>query len=186
MQNSPENRMNKAHTRAKIIRNMNNTQHISDKAQKPEVYKMKWKYAEIMRIGSTNMRNERSGQKRRNHPTNGKTQYRHNVFTRNKNTGPLLRSKERIYLRIFISKHDYRTLGSRNLLRKLHGKYRNYYKQISSNIMSMEINMHGNPMIIISTYIPHDDSDNNSRQSMGRFKWIHWRHTRSNKGNYIR
>ena len=42
-------------------------------------------------------------------------------------------------------------------------KYRNYYKQISSNIMSMEINMHGNPMIIISTYIPHDDSDNNSR-----------------------
>ena len=29
--------------------------------------------------------------------------------------------------------------------------------------MSMEINMHGNPMIIISTYIPHDDSDNNSR-----------------------
>ena len=42
-------------------------------------------------------------------------------------------------------------------------EYRNYYKQISSNIMSMEINMHGNPMIIISTYIPHDDSDNKSR-----------------------
>ena len=42
-------------------------------------------------------------------------------------------------------------------------KYRNYYKQISSYIMSMEINMHGNPMIIISAYIPHDDSDNNSR-----------------------
>ena len=29
--------------------------------------------------------------------------------------------------------------------------------------MSMEINMHGNSMIIISTYIPHGDSDNNSR-----------------------
>ena len=49
------------------------------------------------------------------------------------------------------------------MLQKLHGKYRNYYKQISSNIMSMEIKMHGNPMIIISTYIPHGDSDNNSR-----------------------
>ena len=52
-QNSPEN---KAHTRAKIIRNMNNTQHIRDKAQEPEVYKMKWKFAEIMRIGSTSIR----------------------------------------------------------------------------------------------------------------------------------
>ena len=29
--------------------------------------------------------------------------------------------------------------------------------------MSMEINMHGNPLIIISVYIPHDDSDDNSR-----------------------
>ena len=42
-------------------------------------------------------------------------------------------------------------------------KYRHYYKQISSNVMSMETNMHGNPIIIISTYIPHDDSDNNPR-----------------------
>ena len=32
-------------------------------------------------------------------------------------------------------------------------KYRNYYKQIPSNRMPMEINLHGNPMIIISTYI---------------------------------
>ena len=80
-QNSPEY---KVHTRAKIIRNMNSTQHIRNKSQEPEVYKMKWKYAEVMRIGSTNMRNEGSGQEGRNHPTNGKTQYRHNVFTRNK------------------------------------------------------------------------------------------------------
>ena len=43
------------------------------------------------------------------------------------------------------------------------GKNRNHYKQISSNIMSMEINTHENPLILISAYIPHDDSDNNSR-----------------------
>ena len=49
---------------------MNSTQHIRDKAQEPEVYKMTWKYAEVMRTGSTNMRNEGSGQKRRNRPTN--------------------------------------------------------------------------------------------------------------------
>ena len=48
-------------------------------------------------------------------------------------------------------------------------KYRNYYKQISSNIMSMEIDMHGNPIIIISAYIPHDDSDNNSRDKVWEY-----------------
>ena len=84
-QNSPEN---KIHTRAKIIRNMNNTQHIRDKAQEPEVYKMKWKYAEVMRIGITNIRGMKDPVKRGYHPTNGKTQYRRNVLTRNKNTTP--------------------------------------------------------------------------------------------------
>ena len=41
--------------------------------------------------------------------------------------------------------------------------YRNYNEQISSNIMSMEINMHGNPMVIVSAYMPHDESDDNPR-----------------------
>ena len=45
-QNSPENKTNKTHTRANLIRNMNNTQHIKDRAQEPEAHKMKWKYAE--------------------------------------------------------------------------------------------------------------------------------------------
>ena len=43
---------------------MNNTQHIRDKAQEPEVYKMKWKYAEVMRIGSTNIRGMKDPVKR--------------------------------------------------------------------------------------------------------------------------
>ena len=43
---------------------MSNTQHIKDKAQEPEVHKMKWKYAEIMKIGSTNIRGVRDPAKR--------------------------------------------------------------------------------------------------------------------------
>ena len=43
---------------------MNNTQHIKDKAQEPEVYKMKGKYAEIVKIESTNMRGMRDPVKR--------------------------------------------------------------------------------------------------------------------------
>ena len=35
--------------------------------------------------------------------------------------------------------------------------------------MSMEIDMHGNPIIIISAYIPHDDSDNNSRDKVWEY-----------------
>ena len=37
-------------------------------------------------------------------------------------------------------------------------KYRNNHKQIESHIMTIEINMHGNPMVIASTYIPHDQT----------------------------
>ena len=34
-------------------------------------------------------------------------------------------------------------------------KYRGYYRQISSNIIAMELNMQGNPLIIASVYITH-------------------------------
>ena len=43
---------------------MNNTQHIRDKAQEPEVYKMTWKYADVMRIGSTSIRGMKDPAKR--------------------------------------------------------------------------------------------------------------------------
>ena len=38
-------------------------------------------------------------------------------------------------------------------------KYRNYYRQISSNMIAMELNMHGNPLIIASIYMPHENTD---------------------------
>ena len=38
------------------------------------------------------------------------------------------------------------------------GKYRNHYLQHSSHLAEMEINLHGNPLVILSAYMPHDAS----------------------------
>uniref|UniRef100_UPI00404B0406 endonuclease/exonuclease/phosphatase family protein n=1 Tax=Flavobacterium sp. TaxID=239 RepID=UPI00404B0406 len=43
-------------------------------------------------------------------------------------------------------------------------KYRNNYKQINNHILTIEINMHGNPMTIASIYIPHDQTPDIPRQ----------------------
>jgi exonuclease III len=40
--------------------------------------------------------------------------------------------------------------------KKLLERYRNHYQQIDSNMMNIEINMHGNSLVIITAYIPHD------------------------------
>ena len=38
------------------------------------------------------------------------------------------------------------------------GKYRNHYIQHSSHLAGMGINMHGNPLVILTAYMPHDAS----------------------------
>ena len=44
-------------------------------------------------------------------------------------------------------------------------KYRNYHRQVSNNLIAMELNMHGNPIMLASAYIPHDDTkDDRIRQ----------------------
>ena len=43
-------------------------------------------------------------------------------------------------------------------------KYRNNYKHIDNHIITIEINMHGNPMTIASIYIPHDQTPDIPRQ----------------------
>ena len=35
-------------------------------------------------------------------------------------------------------------------------KYRTNYLQVSSNVATMDLSMHGNPLVIISCYLPHD------------------------------
>ena len=42
-------------------------------------------------------------------------------------------------------------------------QYRNYYLQHSSHLAEMEINMHGNPLVILPAYMPHDASNETNR-----------------------
>ena len=160
-QNSPENNI---HTRANIIIGMNKTQHINDKPHDPEVNKMKWKYAEVMRIGSTNIRGMRDPVKREEIILQ---MGRHNIDIMCLQETKIPDSCYEVikyFTFVFSSVSKIREhWGVGICYRNYVKKYRNHYKQISSNIMSMEINMHGNPLIIISVYTPHDDSDSNSR-----------------------
>ena len=169
-QNSPENNANEAHTRAKLIRNMNNTQHIRDKAQEPEVYKMKWGYAEIMRIGGTNIRGMRDPAKREEIILQME---RHSIDVMCLQETKIPDSCYEVRKGFTFAFSSVSTIrehwGVGIWYRNYMEKYRDYYKQISSNIMSMGISMHGNPMVIISTYMPHDDSDNNSRDRVWEY-----------------
>ena len=38
-------------------------------------------------------------------------------------------------------------------------KYRNYYRQVSSNMTAMELNVQGNPLILASVHIPHESTN---------------------------
>ena len=80
------------------------------------------------------------------------------MLTGNQSTRPMLRSEEGIFC-IPTHKHWERTLGSRIVLQKLYGKYRDYYGQVSSNLIAMEPNMLGNPLIISFVFTPHDDAN---------------------------
>ena len=42
-------------------------------------------------------------------------------------------------------------------------KYRNHYIQHTSHLAEIEINMHGNPLAILSAYIPHDAANADAR-----------------------
>ena len=42
-------------------------------------------------------------------------------------------------------------------------KYRNHYIQHTSHLAEIDINMHGNPLLILSVYIPHDAANADSR-----------------------
>ena len=163
-QNSPEN---KIHTRAKIIRNINKTQHVEDKSHEPEVYNMDRKYAEVMRVGSTNIRGMKDPVDREEIILEME---RHNIdrMCLLEKIPDSCYEARKGFTFVFspvstIREHWGVGICHRNFIEK----FRNRYKQTSSNLTPMEINMHGNPLIIISAYISHDDSDNNSRDRVG-------------------
>ena len=149
---------------------MNKTHHIKDKSHEPEVNKMKWKYAEAMRIGSTNIRGTRDPVKREETILQME---RHNIdiMCLQETKIPDSCYEVRIgFTFIFSSVSTIREHWGVGICYRNHmEKYTNHYKQFSSNIMSMETNMHGSPLVIISVYIPHGDSDNNSRDRVWEY-----------------
>ena len=126
---------------------------------------MKWKYGQTMKIGSTNIRGMMDITKREEiilqmekHSIDimclQETKIPHSCYEVRKG-----------YTFVFSSTSTVREhWGVGICYRNYIEKYRNNYKQMTSNLMSMEINMHGNPLVIISAYMPHDDSDNQSRE----------------------
>eukprot|EP00972_Heterocapsa_arctica_P066377 9794136-Heterocapsa_arctica.AAC.1 len=42
-------------------------------------------------------------------------------------------------------------------------RFRNYYQQVDSHMMEIEISMHGKPLVIMCAYIPHDGVHEDSR-----------------------
>lgn len=84
---------------ASVVRQMNNTQWIPNKDKEPGTNKMKWKYGDIIKVASTNVRviRKRPNQERGDHYTNGGKRSRYNVPTRSPNSGFMLRGKEGIY-----------------------------------------------------------------------------------------
>ena len=52
--------------------------------------------------------------------------------------------------------HDKEDWGVGFCYKRTFEKYRTNYLQISGNIATMELSMHGNPLVIISCYLPHD------------------------------
>ena len=52
--------------------------------------------------------------------------------------------------------HDKEDWGVGFCYKRTFEKYRTNHLQISGNIATMELSMHGNPLVIISCYLPHD------------------------------
>ena len=71
----------------------------------------------------------------------------------------MLRSKEGIYLVFSSTSTDREHWGVGICYNNYMEKYRNYHRQVPSNLIAMELNMHGNPIMVTSAYIPHDSTN---------------------------
>ena len=64
-------------------------------------------------------------------------------------------------------------------------KYRDYYRQISSKVTAMELNVHGNPLILASVYIPHGcaNDDRTRKRAWEDLAKLYSRNARGNQHN---
>ena len=147
-------------TRASIIRGMSRTQKVPSKDREPDTNKMKWKYGETIKVASTNVRGMRDPVKREE------------IITQIETNGvDIMRLQEtkipgscyevmKGYIFVFSSTSTDREYWGVGICYKNYiEKYRNYYRQVPSNMIAMELNTHGNPPIITSAYIPHENTN---------------------------
>ena len=149
--------------RTNIIRDMNSTQMIPDRNTEPDTNKMKWKYGDTIQAASANVRGMRDPIKREETITNGKERniyiYIYNVLTGDPIPDSCYEVRKGYSLVFSPTSTDREHRGVGFYYTSCMEKYRNYYRQISSNLIAMELNTHCNPIIITSAYIPHDNTN---------------------------
>ena len=145
---------------------MNRTQRTPDKDKDPDNNKMKWNYGETIKVASINVRGVRDPVKREEIITQMETNGIDIMCLQETKIPDSCYEVRKGYTFVFSSTSTDREHWGVGLCYKNYiEQYRNYYRQVSSNMIAMELNMHGNPLIIASAYIPHESTnDERTRQ----------------------
>ena len=147
-------------TRASLIREMSNTQNIPNKDKEPGTNKMKWKYGEIITAASINVRGLRDPAKREEIIVQMDTSGVDVMCLQETKIFDSCYDVRKGYTFVFSSASTDREHWGVGICYKSYvEKSRNYYRQVSSNMVAMELNMRGNPLIIASVYIPHESTN---------------------------
>ena len=152
-------------TRAGIIRSMSRTQKTPNKDE-ADNNKMKWKYGETIKVASINVRGMRDPVKREDIITQMETNGVDIMcLQETKIPDPCYEVRKGYTFASSSTSTDREHWGVGLCYKNDIETYRNYYRQVSSNMVAMELNMHGNPLITASVYIPHENTnDENIRQ----------------------
>ena len=118
----------------------------------------KWKYNQLPTLATLNVRGMKDITKREQIITH-MIEHKIDILCLQETKMPGSNA-ERKHTHSFILPIGYSRKGgtswSRILLQPQNGKYRNHYIQHSSHLVEMEINSHGNNLVILGVYIPHD------------------------------
>ena len=121
---------------------------------------MKWKYGDIIEVASTNIRGMRDPIKREEIiPQMEKNGIYIMCLHETKIPDSCNEVRKGHTFAFSSASTDREHWGVENCYNNYMEKYRNYYRQVSSNLIAMELNMHGNPIIITFAYIPHDSTN---------------------------
>ena len=152
-------------TRAGIIRSTNRTQRIPNKDNDPDNNNMKWRYGETIKVASINVRGMEDPVNREEIITQMEANGIHIMCLQGTKIRDSCYKVRKGYTFVFPSTSTDREHWGVGLCYKNYiEKYRNYYRQVSSNMIAMELNMHGNPLIIASVYTPHENTNDERKR----------------------